>query len=136
MRALQISELTGPDDVAVVDVAEPPLSHLLKPGEGVLIDVRSAGVSFPDVLQTRGLYQYKPDLPFVPGAEVAGVVRQATEGSGFSAGDRVVGFSFLGGMAEVAVSPGFLPFPLLEPLDFAQGAALLLNYHTVYFALK
>jgi NADPH:quinone reductase len=136
VRAVQISELSGPGAVAVVDVAEPAPDHMLTPGEGVVIDVRAAGVSFPDVLQTRGEYQYKPELPFVPGAEVAGVVRAASDGSGFAPGDRVAGFSFLGGMAEVAVAPDFLTVALSDSLDFAQGAALLLNYHTAYFALK
>ena len=136
MRAVQISELSGPDAVAVVDVAEPTTDHMLTPGAGVVIDVQAAGVSFPDVLQTRGEYQYKPELPFVPGAEVAGVVRASSNGTGFAPGDRVAGFSFLGGMAEIAVAPAFLTVALPEALDFAQGAALLLNYHTAYFALK
>ena len=136
VRALQISELSGPDAVAIADVADPEPSHMLTPGSGVVIDVAAAGVSFPDVLQTRGLYQLKPELPFTPGAEVAGVVRDAPRDAGLSPGDHVVGFTVLGGMAERAVAPAFLTFPLPEGLDFAQGAALLLNYHTVYFALK
>jgi NADPH2:quinone reductase len=136
VRALQISELSGPDALQVADVPEPEPSHMLTPGEGVLIDVRAAAVSFPDVLQTRGLYQYKPDMPFVPGAEVGGVVRSAPDGSGLSPGDRVAAFTALGGMAEVAVAPAFMTFPLPEQLDFGQGAALVLNYHTAYFALK
>lgn len=135
MRALQISELSGPDAVAVVDLPEPAASHPLTPGEGVVIDVRAAGVAFPELLQTRGQYQYKPDLPFVPGAEVAGVVREAPQGAGVATGDRVAGFTLLGGLAEVAVAPAFLTFPLHDELDFAQGAALPLNYHTAYFAL-
>ncbi len=135
MRALQISELSGPDAVAVADVPEPEASHPLTPGEGVVIDVRAAGVSFPEVLQTRGQYQYKPDLPFVPGAEVAGIVREAPAGAAVSPGDRVAGFTLLGGLAEVAVAPAFLTFALPEPLGFAEGAALLLNYHTAYFSL-
>jgi NADPH2:quinone reductase len=101
-----------------------------------VIDVRAAGVSFPEVLQTRGEYQLKPDLPFVPGSEVAGVVRSAPEGSGVSPGERVAACVMLGAFAEVAVAPDFLVFPLPEPLDFEQGAALVLNYHTAYFALK
>jgi NADPH2:quinone reductase len=136
LRALQISELSGPDALELVDVPDPPPEHMLTPGEGVLVDVRAAAVSFPDVLQTRGLYQYKPDMPFVPGAEIGGVVRSAPEGSGLSPGDRVAAFTALGGMAEVAVSPAFMTFPLPDELDFAQGAALILNYHTAYFALK
>ena len=66
MRALQIAELEGPEALSVVDLPEPGASHFLAPGAGVLIDVRAAAVSFPDVLQSRGLYQFKPDLPFVP----------------------------------------------------------------------
>ncbi|HEX8103872.1 MAG TPA: NADPH:quinone oxidoreductase family protein [Solirubrobacteraceae bacterium] len=136
MRALQISELSGPDAVAVVDVDRPEATTPLTPGSGVVIEVRAAGVSFPDVLQTRGLYQYKPDLPFVPGAEVAGVVLEAPEDAGVAPGDRVTGFTLLGGMAEIAVAPAHLTFALPEALDFAQGAALLLNYHTAHFSLQ
>ncbi len=135
MRAVQISELSGPDGVRVVDAPEPEPTHMLSPGEGVLIDVAAAGVSFPDVLQTRGLYQLKPELPFVPGAEVAGTVTHAPAGSSFASGDRVMAFTVLSGMAERAVAPAYLTFALPEPLDFAQGASVILNYHTVYFAL-
>ncbi len=136
MRALQISELSGPDAVSVVEVPEPEASHMLTPGSGVLIDVAAAGVSFPEVLQTRGLYQLKPELPFIPGAEVAGTVAEAPADSDLQVGDRVAAFTVLGGLAERAVAPAFLTFPLPEQLDLAQGAALLLNYHTAYFALK
>jgi NADPH:quinone reductase len=136
LRALQISELSGPDALRLVELPEPDPSHLFTPGEGVVIDVHMAAVSFPDVLQSRGLYQFKPELPFVPGAEVAGVVRTAPTDSGFAPGDRVIGFTALGGLAEVAVAPAYLTFALPEALDLAQGAALVLNYHTAYFALK
>jgi NADPH2:quinone reductase len=136
VRALQISELSGPDAVQVLEVPPPASEHMLTPGEGVLIDVIAAGVSFPDVLQTRGLYQLKPELPFIPGSEVAGIVVSAPADAAVKAGDRVVAFTVLGGMAEQAIAPAFLTFPLPAQLDFAEGAALLLNYHTVYFALK
>jgi NADPH2:quinone reductase len=108
---------------------------MLTPGSGVVVDVRAAGVSFPEVLQTRGEYQLKPPLPFVPGSEVAGVVRSAPEGASVKPGDRVAAFCMLGGFAEVAVAPEFLTFGLSDELDFAQGASLILNYHTAYFAL-
>jgi NADPH2:quinone reductase len=136
VQAVQISELSGPDALAVVDVPEPQPSHMLTPGAGVLIEVEAAGVSFPDVLQTRGLYQLKPDLPFVPGSEVAGTVISAPGGCGLSAGERVMAFTVLAGMAERAVAPAYLTFPLAESLSFEQGASVILNYHTVYFALK
>jgi NADPH:quinone reductase len=136
MKAVQISELSGPGAVRVVDVPAPEANHMLTPGEGVLVDVAAAGVSFPDVLQTRGLYQLKPDLPFVPGSEVAGTVVAAPAGCGLREGQRVAAFTVLGGMAERAVAPAYLTFALPDQLDFGQGAALILNYHTVYFALK
>jgi NADPH2:quinone reductase len=136
VRALQVTDLSGPDAVALTEVVEPEPNHMLTPGEGVVIDVRAAAVSFPDVLQSRGLYQFKAEPPFVPGAEVGGVVRSAPAGSGLSPGDRVAAFTGLGGMAEVAVAPAHMTFALPEPLDFPQGAALILNYHTAYFALK
>ena len=137
MRALQITELSGPRSaLSIADLPEPDADHPLTPGAGVLIDVHAAGVAFPEVLQTRGEYQYKPDLPFVPGTDIGGVVRSAPEGSGLARGDRVAACCMTGGFAEVAVAPAFLTFPLSDELDFAQGAALVMNYHTAYFALK
>jgi NADPH2:quinone reductase len=137
MRAMRIAELSGPDSaLELVEAPEPEPSHLLTPGSGVVVDVHAAGVSFPEVLQTRGEYQVKPPLPFVPGSEVSGVVRSAPEGSGLSPGDRVAAFCMLGGFAETAVAPEFLSFALPDEFDFAQGAGLVLNYHTAYFALK
>jgi NADPH:quinone reductase len=142
MRAVQIVELSGPADaLALVDLPEPDgSSHPLSPDGGVVIEVHAAGVSFPEVLQTRGEYQHKPPLPFVPGSEVAGVVRSAPAETGarppnLHVGERVAAFCVLGAFAEVAVAPTFLTFPLPDPLDFAQGAGLILNYHTAYFAL-
>jgi NADPH:quinone reductase len=72
----------------------------------------------------------------VPGSEVGGVVRSAPEGAPVAAGDRVAAFCMLGGFAETAVAPEFLTFPLSGDLDFAQGAGLVLNYHTALFALR
>jgi len=108
---------------------------MFTPGSGVLVDVHAAGVSFPELLQTRGQYQLKPELPFVPGAEVAGIVRSASDDADVSEGDRVSAFCALGGFAETTVAPTFFTFPLDDALDFAQGAGLILNYHTAYFAL-
>jgi NADPH:quinone reductase len=133
---MQITELTGPETaLKLAELPEPEASHMLTPGKGVLVDVRAAGVSFPELLQTRGEYQVKPPLPFVPGSEVGGVVRSAPQGAPLRAGDRVAAFCGLGGFAEVTVAPDFFCFPLPGELDFAQGAALVLNYHTAYFAL-
>jgi len=136
MRALQITELSGPRSaLSIADLPEPEPDHPLSPGNAVLIDVHAAGVAFPELLQTRGEYQYKPDLPFVPGTDIAGRVRSAPPDSGLSEGARVAACCMTGGFAEVAVAPAFLTFPLSDELDFAQGAALVMNYHTAYFAL-
>jgi NADPH2:quinone reductase len=129
MRAIQIVELSGPEALQLAELPEPD-------GDGVLVEVHAAGVSFPEVLQSRGLYQLKPDLPFVPGSEVAGVVRRAPEGAAVGAGDRVAAFCMLGGFAELALAQPRFVFPLSDKLDYAQGAGLVLNYHTAYFALQ
>jgi NADPH2:quinone reductase len=136
MRAIQIVALRGPQDgLALVELPEPEPSHSLTPGRGVLVDARAAGVSFPELLQTRGEYQIQPPLPFVPGSEVGGVVRAAPDGAPVRPGDRVAAFCLLGGFAEVVVAPEHFCFRLPDALDFAQGASLVLNYHTAYFAL-
>ena len=136
MKAVQIVAETGPDSgLAVVDIEEPEASHMFTPGRGVVVDVHASGVSFPELLQSRGQYQFRPPLPFVPGSEVGGVVRSASDGASFKPGDRVAAFCMIGGFAEVAVAPEHFVFPLPDSLDFRQGAALVLNYHTAYFGL-
>jgi len=130
MRAVQITSLTGPDDVVVADVPEPV------PGpDQVLFDVHAAGVAFPEVLLTRGQYQMKPEPPFVPGAEVAGTVVSAPEGSGLAVGDRVAALPLLGGFAERVAVQADLVFPLPDSVSFDQGASVIFNYGTAYFAL-
>ncbi|WP_435202540.1 NADPH:quinone oxidoreductase family protein [Janibacter sp. GS2] len=129
MRAIHISSLDGPDAIELVDVPEPTAEGL------VTIAVKAAGVAFPELLQTRGLYQVKPDLPFVPGAEVAGIVESAPEGSGFSPGDRVAALSLLGGFAEKVQAQPDLTFALPDEVAFEEAASFTFNYATVYFAL-
>ncbi len=129
MRALQITALNGPDALVVADVPEPAA------GDGVLFAVHAAGVSFPDVLQARGLYQASADPPYVPGVEAAGVVLAAPAGGPFAPGDRVAALTQGGGWAEVAVAEPDNTFALPAALDFAEGAGLVLNYHTAWFAL-
>jgi NADPH2:quinone reductase len=134
---MQITDLSGPATaLKPAEVPEPGPSDALTPGESVVVEVRAAGVSFPEVLQTRGEYQLQPPVPFVPGSEVAGIVRAAPDGAGVAPGDRVAAFCGLGGFAQVAVAPEVFCFALPEELDFAQGAGLVLNYHTAYFALR
>ncbi|WP_083410843.1 NADPH:quinone oxidoreductase family protein [Mycolicibacterium rutilum] len=130
MRAIQIASLDGPQAATLVEVDEPAAD-----GQ-VLIDVHAAGVAFPDVLQSRGLYQYKPDLPYSPGGEVAGVVRSAPDGAHVTAGDRVAGLTMLcGAMAEVVALPAERVFKLPDNVSFEAGAGLLFNDLTMHHAL-
>ncbi|CAN5523655.1 NADPH:quinone oxidoreductase family protein [soil metagenome] len=127
MRAAQIQTLTGPADIVVADLPEPT------PGEqDVLIEVHRVGVCFPDLLLSRGEYQLKPDVPFAPGADVAGTV---ISGPGFEPGQRVAGVSGHGGAAELAVVPAMFTFALPDEMSFDEGAALPMNYLTAEFAL-
>lgn len=130
MRAVQISRLDGPAAVEVNEVDEPA-------GDGILIDVHAAGIAFPDVLLTRGLYQYKPELPFTPGGEVAGVVRSAPAGAHVKPGDRVLGLTMItDGMAEVVLLPPERVFALPDNISMQAGAGILFNDLTVHFALR
>jgi NADPH:quinone reductase len=129
MRAARVIRLDGPDAIEVAEVDEPS-------GDGVVVEVHAAGAAFPDALLSRGLYQYRPEPPFVLGAEIAGVVRSAPEGAHVKAGDRVVGLTMLsGGMAEVAILQPDRVFRLPDNVSFEAGAGLLFNDLTVYFAL-
>jgi NADPH2:quinone reductase len=129
MRAAMVTRLDGPEAIEVTEVDEPS-------GDGVVVEVHAAGAAFPDALLTRGLYQYRPDPPFVLGAEIAGVVRSAPDDAHVKAGDRVVGLTMLsGGMAEVAVLSPDRVFKLPDNVSFEAGAGLLFNDLTMYFAL-
>ena len=120
----------------LAEVPDPSPQHPFFGGETVLIEVHVAGVAFPDLLMTRGQYQRRLDVPFVPGYEVAGVVRAAPSGGDFDIGERVAAMTVVGGFAELAVAPAFGTFRLPDRLSFAEGAGLILNYHTAYFALR
>jgi NADPH2:quinone reductase len=116
--------------MAYTDVADPVPSS-----DSVLVDVRAAGVCYPDLLLIGGQYQLKVEPPFIPGTEVAGVVRSAPQGSGFSPGDRVFGPVMLGGYAEQAVIPLTAVVSTPPELDDGQAVSLPVNYVTMYFAL-
>lgn len=130
MRALEIQSLTGPAGVALVERPEPA-----DDGRHVLVDVVTAGVSFPDLLQSKGMYQVRPNPPFVPGLELAGVVRSAPAGSGFSPGDRVCAWTNAA-LAEVATCRIGSTFHLPDSLTWEEGAAFLLNYQTALFCMS
>ena len=130
MRALEIQSLTGPSGVAVVDAPEPDDDG----GTRVVVDIVCGGVSFPDLLQSQGLYQIRPEPPFRPGIEASGVVRSAPDHSGFRPGQRVVVWTG-GCLAEVASAKPLDVFPLPDQLSFEEGAALVMNYQTAVFCM-
>ncbi|BBY85363.1 NADPH:quinone oxidoreductase family protein [Mycolicibacterium tokaiense] len=130
MKACVVNELTGPSGMSYADVPDVAGG----PGD-VVIDVRAAGVCFPDLLLARGEYQLKLPPPFVPGMEVAGVVRSAPEGSELVVGQRVSAFTMLGGYAEEVAVAAEKVVPTAPGVDDAEAAALLGNYYTMYFAL-
>lgn len=129
MRTLQVAALEGPESLRIAEVEVPG-------GEGdVLIDVHAAGVTYPDLLMTRGQYQIKPELPFAPGIEVSGVVRSAPAGSDAVAGEKVAAYTGWGGYSEVVAVPPAHVVPMPEGVGFDVGVTLMCNYQTAYFAL-
>lgn len=127
MRAVQVVELTGPEHLEVRDVPEPT------PGpEDVLVEVHAVGVSFPDLLLSRGEYQMKPEPPFTLGVDFAGVV---VSGADFEPGQRVAGVGGWGNAAELTACHQDSVFALPDALSFEEGAAMPMNYLTAQFAL-
>jgi NADPH2:quinone reductase len=131
VRAVQVTSLEGPRAVEVVDIEEPAPG-----GDRVLVDVEAAGVAWPDLLMTRGLYQLKPPLPFTPGAELAGRVRWAPPDTGLQPGDRVMAFTMTGAWQEVASVDAAQVMPLPEPVSAIAGAGFPLNHLTMHFAYR
>lgn len=131
MRAVRVHELTGPGALRVDEVPDPT------PAAGqVLIEVRAAGVNFPDVLLSRGQYQFKPSLPFTPGGECSGIVRAVGTGvTSVVPGDRVASTTVHGAFAEKVCVAEASVMKLPDAVGFEVGAATLLTYATTYHAL-
>ncbi|GBE63821.1 quinone oxidoreductase [Mycobacterium sp. MFM001] len=125
-----VQELSGPSGLVYTDVDD-----VAGNDDTVVVDVRAAGVCFPDLLLSKGEYQLKLPPPFIPGMETAGVVSWAPEESGFAVGDRVSAFGILGGFAEQVAVPLDNVVHSPAELDDAEAVALLVNYNTMYFAL-
>lgn len=132
MRALVCKEYGAAESLVIErrELAE------LKPGE-VRIDVRAAGLNFPDALIIAGKYQVKPPLPFVPGGECAGVISAVGEKvRHFRVGDRVIAMPGLAAFAEQVHVDQNLLVPMPEKLNFTQAAGFCITYATSYYALK
>jgi NADPH:quinone reductase len=130
MKACVVQELSGPSGVVYTDVED-----VSGGDDTIVIDVRAAGVCFPDLLLSKGEYQLKLPPPFIPGMEAAGVVHSAPEESEFKVGDRVSAFGVLGGYAEQVIAPVANVTRSPAELDDAEAVSLLVNYNTMYFAL-
>ena len=132
MKALLCRALGSIDDLEVGEIESPPLG----PGQ-VRIGVKAAGVNFPDILMVEGKYQVKPDLPFIPGLEAAGVVLECGAGvEHVRPGDRVMAFARRGGAyAAEAVLPAGIVTPIPDDMDFVTAAAFPVAYGTAHFAL-
>lgn len=131
MRAVRCHELTGPSSLRVDEIPDPT------PDAGhVVIDVRAAGVNFPDLLLSYGKYQFKPAPPFTPGAEASGVVSAVGEGvRAVAIGDRVAATVIHGAFAEKLVAPQDACIKLPSEVDFEAAAATMITYATGYHAL-
>src|SRR5215470_10606136 len=126
MKAVLCKQLGRPELLVLEETASPSA------GSGqVVISVKACALSFPDTLLIQGKYQFKPSLPFSPGGEVAGVVREVGEDvQSVRPGDRVVAFTTSGGFAEEVLVDASRVISLPEKLDFATAAALIMTYAT------
>jgi NADPH2:quinone reductase len=131
MRAIVVDRWMKPDELVASEIPEPEV----RPG-AIAVEVRAAGCNFFDILMVQGLYQVKPPFPFVPGAEIGGIVRAVGKGvDGFAVGDRVFGAAGLGGFAQVSVIPASAAHKLPAGMSFEEGAALPIIYPTSYAGL-
>jgi len=131
MKAIVCQQWGLPDTLSVQEIPDPQPA----PGQ-VVIDVQAAGVNFPDVLIVQGKYQFKPQLPFTPGSELAGVVRAvADDVTTFKPGDKVIAFPQTGAFGQQIAVPVQALMPLPPGLDFATAAAITLIYGTSHHAV-
>ena len=131
-RAVVCEELGPPGRLQLRRLPRVPLS----PGT-VRVALKAAGINFPDLLTIQGLYQHRPQLPFMPGAEAAGIVTEVAAGViGIDVGQKVIARMRTGGYAEEAVAPASQIMPLPEGFSFAEGATFLVAHMTAYHALK
>lgn len=123
----------GPPESLTVDEVPSP-----EPGKGqVLVSVHASAVNFPDTLIIENKYQFKPELPFAPGGEVAGTIKSVGEGvNGFEVGDRVIAVCGWGGYAEEVLTTVDKLVRLPQGIDMEAAAALVITYGTSHYALQ
>ncbi len=132
MKAIVCKEFGLPSNLVLEEIAPPSPKE-----KEVLVAVKACGVNFPDTLIIQGLYQFKPELPFTPGSDIAGVVKAVGEEvKHVKPGDEVFGFVLNGGFAEEVVVPASACFPKPQQMDFSIAASFMMAYGTSYHALK
>ena len=132
MKALLCKQYGLPDTLVLEEVADP----VAGPGQ-VVVDMKAAGANFPDVLIIQNKYQFKPPLPFAPGAELAGVISAVGDGvKHLKVGDRVIGSTGHGAFAEKVLVPAGRVIPMPPGMGFDAAAAFTLTYGTSYHAVK
>ncbi len=132
MKAIICDSFGLPSNLKYQEVADP-----VPAADEVLIQIKACSVNFPDTLIIQGLYQYKPNFPFSPGSDVAGVIEAVGENvKGFKAGDEIVALIPHGGFAEKVVAKAKTCIPKPPGMDFVQAASFLMAYGTTYYALK
>lgn len=132
MKAILCKSYGPPEDLVLEEISSP------KPGKGqLLLELKACGVNFPDTLIIQGKYQFKPDPPFSPGGDVAGIVKEVGEGvTRYKPGDHVFGVVIYGGFAEEVVIDEKSCFPIPDGMDFVTAASFMLAYGTSFHALK
>jgi NADPH:quinone reductase len=131
MRALQLVGYDGPPALNATEVPAPESAD-----DAGIVDVEAVGINFPDLLITQGRYQLKPELPFVSGCEIAGRIRSAPAGRDRAPGEPVAAFVWSGGYPEHVSVPLTHLIRVDAGTAATQAAALVVNYHTVYYALR
>jgi len=132
MKAIRTHQVGGPETLTLDEIDAPT------PGKGeVLVAVKACAINYPDTLMIRDLYQFKPERPYSPGGEIAGVIEAVGEGvEGFAVGDHVMAGIGNGGLVEKAIVPAGRMFPVPDGVPFEKAASLLMTYGTTIHGLK
>ncbi len=132
MKAIRCKAYGPPSSLILEEV-----ENLRPKAKEVLVEVKACGLNFPDTLIIQGLYQFKPDLPFTPGSDLAGIVKEIGEGvTHLKVGQEVFGFVAHGALAEEVLVPASACFPKPKQMDFPTAASFMMAYGTSYHALK
>jgi NADPH:quinone reductase len=132
MKALLCTAYGPPETLVLSEVPNPKAG----PGQ-IVVTVKACGINFPDVLVIENKYQFKPPLPFAPGGEISGIVKQLGEGvTRFKPGDKVICSVGMGGLQEELVADPNRCIPMPAGMDFETAAGLVLTYGTSHYALK